>query len=332
MQHGGVAAPAGTRPTRVSRTVALLVATNIVLAAALVYVLMQNAQIQAAHKSNFDLLSANIAWMDLDDFLQKQKTMTVSYLDLKQSMLGYMDSQKLSGRYSVYFEDLTTGAWTGIDERETFIPASLLKMPTVIATLKKVELGSLSLDTAIVLTDDMIDYNFGNLSDKGPGYAITVKDLLKFAVRDSDNTALWALDSLLTPDEYIAARAAVGMPYVSQADDLKVSPKSYSNILRSLYMSTYLRRTFSQLALSMMAETDYNNEMPAGVPVGTTVAHKVGYNMYGGYYHDCGIVYAPDKPYILCVMSRNSTLEEADIAIRKISFMTYNYVMTGHAE
>jgi len=303
----------------------LLIATNIVTAAALVYMVLQNGQLAQNGGTKFGLLSANVAWLDLEDFLEKQKTMTVSYTDMKQSVLGYYDDHNLHGRYSVYFEDLTTGAWMGIDERTGFVPASLLKMPTMIAIMKNVETGDLTLDTVIVLTEDMIDHEFGTLGNNGPGYAITVRELLKYLIRESDNTALWALDSLLTQQEYADARAAIGMSVPKSLDEAMVSPKAYSNILRALYFSTYLRRTFSQLTLSMMAETDYNSMLPSGVPSSVKVAHKIGFYPDGGSYHDCGIVYAPDKPYILCVMSRDSTMAEANSAIAGISSIVYNH-------
>jgi beta-lactamase class A len=153
-----------------------------------------------------------------------------------------------------------------------------------------------------------------------------VRELLKYMIRESDNTALWALDSLLTVQEYADARAAVGLPLPENVDDTTVSPKEYSNILRALYLSTYLRRTFSQLALSMLAETEYDKQLQGGVPPGVKVAHKVGYYQSGGSFHDCGIVYVPDKPYILCVMSRDSTLAEANAAISGISSIAYEYV------
>jgi len=91
------------------RTTVLLMATNIVLAASLVYLILQNSQLAQNGGAKFDLLSAKIAWLDVDDFLVKQKNMTVSYAPMKQSLLAYQTAHGLQGRYSVYFEDMTTG-------------------------------------------------------------------------------------------------------------------------------------------------------------------------------------------------------------------------------
>jgi len=313
------------------RTAIFLISMNIVLAAALIYAVLQNAQLtRDGSGSQFSLLSSKVAMLDVSEFLQEQKTMAVSYAPMKQSLIDYRTNHNLAGRYSVYFEDLTTGAWVGLDEKDTFIPASLLKMPSVVAILKKLETGGIAMDTTVTLTPGMIDFESGTLAYNGAGYVITVRELLTYVTKDSDNTALWALNSLLTPDEYSAARAAVGLPFKSVEDDAAVSPKQYSNILRSLYLSTYLRREFSQLALSMLSETEYTNELQAGIPASVNIAHKVGFYQTGGYYHDCGIVYVLEKPYILCVMSKDSTLVEANAAISGVSSIVYEYVTSGH--
>jgi beta-lactamase class A len=281
-----------------------------------------------ADKTNqFHLLSEKIAWMDLDTFLQTRESFTITYRDLKQELLKEFEYDQLGERYSYYFEDLTTGSWLGINEKEQFIPASLLKLPTMVAVLKKVELGHLALEDKISLTEDLIDDSSGTLGRRGVGASIDVRTLLDYLIRESDNTALLSLNSLLTEQEYVNARLALGIPAPTDSLTL-LSTKEYTNIFRSLYLSTYLRRTFSQLALSMLSETDYHSQLPAGVPDDVQVAHKVGFYKDGGYYHDCGIIYAPKKPYLLCIMSHDSSLAEANAVIKKLSSVTYEYVIS----
>jgi len=81
----------------------------------------------------------------------------------------------------------------------------------------------------------------------------------------------------------------------------------------------------SKISLQALAETVYASQLPSGVPEGTKVAHMVGYNANRGDFHNCGIVYHPKGAYILCVMSRNSTREEADRVIHAISRTVYEY-------
>lgn len=277
-------------------------------------------------QQDFGLLSPKIAWLDVDTFLQERESWTVSYQPLKPQINKTLDNVGNNGHYGVYFEDLTTGAWVGINEKEQFLPLSLLKVPTMIAVLKKAEKGDIKLDNALTLQEEDLNSVSGSLASKGAGYNITIRDLLRTMIKESDNTALLTLNRrVITQGGLEEAKTAIGIRSDNESDEA-ISPKGYSNILRSLYLSTYLRRPFSQIALSIMSETDYNTQLPAGLPADVKVAHKVGFDSNSRLYHDCGIVYAPKKPYILCVMSRGTDYWEANKVISEISLKVYDYV------
>ena len=295
-----------------------------------------NAQIDMIKKGlvgqsgKFNLLSPQIAWLDLEDFLEKQKTLTTSYAYMRPSIEGILKGT--NGTYGVYFEDLTTGAWVGINERSKFVPASLLKLPILVAALKKVETGEIKLNDVVTLEQEDIDYRSGYLAYKGVGHKTTVKELLIYLMNESDNTALKAIGRRYLQDEDIQeANLAMGLPIATP--DETISPKEYSSIFRSLYHSSYLRRTFSETALSILLETGFTDQLPAGVPKNIQISHKVGIyydeEQFGpdrAFFHDCGIIYIPEKPYILCVMSRNSTREESNNVISQISSSIYESV------
>jgi beta-lactamase class A len=287
--------------------------------------------IAAKFKSKFDLLSPSIAWMETEEFLKIQKNYSVSYLDLGKRLYDVQKNSSNKRKYGVYFEDLNTGACIGINEKEEFIPGSLVKIPVMVATLKKVENKAVSLDKVITLEEDDINLTYGTLGLKGAGYKITVRDLLTYLIKESDNTALVAMHRhVITSEEFIDTLLAMGL--ILKRDNIgyaTISPKHYSNILRSLYYSSYLRRPFSQLCLSILSDTNYKTQLPAGIPPGIHISHKIGeYRSNTGEigYNDCGIIYYPNNPYILCVMSKNTTKKEADRYISEISKIAYEYV------
>jgi len=84
-------------------------------------IISRNADALANGQNTYQYISPRIAWIDVDDFLQKQKSMTVSYTDLKQQLLLQIEEMNVSGNYGIYFEDLTTGAWVGINGQRRFI-------------------------------------------------------------------------------------------------------------------------------------------------------------------------------------------------------------------
>lgn len=278
---------------------------------------------------DFELISPKIAWMETDLFLETQKSYNVDYADLRFMYEEIINESDVTGTYGIYFEDLNTGAWVGINEKETFVPASLLKTPIMVAILKKIQDGELSMNEQVVIKEVNVDSRSGNLWERGYGYNISIKELVEIMLRDSDNTAANTLvNDVLTLEEFNNAKIAMGLG-TSQENYAAISPKKYSNIFRSLYYSTYLRRPFSELGLSILANTQYKDKIPAGLPEDVAVSHKIGFfylpNGKGGY-HDCGIVYYPENNYILCVMSTDTNDDEATRVIREISRVTYDFI------
>ena len=78
--------------------------------------------------------------------------------------------------------------------------------------------------------------------------------------------------------------------------------------------------------------TSFKDGLLAGVPRDVTVAHKFGSRRIGEsekvQLHDCGIVYAPERPYILCVMTQGSDFTKLAGVIKSISANVYQSVAT----
>jgi beta-lactamase class A len=283
-----------------------------------------------SRNTRIELLPSRIAWTNTEEYLRLQRNYSANYLDLKKRIVNVLKNSSNKGHYGVYFEDLNTGADIGVNEQEGFLPASLLKLPIMVAILKKVEEGELTLNKKVTLVPEDIDLRSGSLGRKGAGYEITIKEMLTYLIKESDNTAATTLLKFITAQDCARVIITVGLsPKLYHGNEVTVSPKQYSNILRSLYYSEYLNRIFSELCLSIMSETDYNKLLSAGIPSNMKISHKYGvYHLSGKQhgYNDCGIVHYPDKPYLLCVMSGNNTEDEAEKTISEISKVVYEYV------
>lgn len=226
-----------------------------------------------------------------------------------------------------FIQDLRTGSWAGKNERTGFAPASLLKIPIMIAILKKVDRGELSLNSKLVIRSEDIDDTYPTTYEKKAGEEVTIKELLKCMITNSDNTAKNTLIRQLFSYEVddIFKHVGIPNPYLPENQDKTTSPRDYSRFFKSLYFSTYLSPELSKFALSLTTNTQTENLIPEGVPSNVEVAHKFGiYNEEE--LHDCGIIYHEKNPYILCIMTRNlGSVKGADI-IRKISKEAYDFV------
>ena len=123
----------------------------------------------------------------------------------------------------------------------------------------------------------------------------------------------------------------VGVPITVRDQDLQLSVRQYASFFRLLYNASYLNRTHSEQALALMAGSSYVKGLAAGVPKSVPVAHKFGergnldanirYQL-----HDCGIVYHPHTPYLLCIMTQGDDFARMERAIRDISRLFYEEV------
>ena len=304
-----------------------LLMVSILANAFFIYYNYQQNKEQTLKMNRYAHLDPRIADMPRAQFLTNQQKYELGYKDLKISILRILGPET-NGMYGIYFEDLTSGAWIGINERAEFIPASLMKIPSTVAALKEIEDGVLKFDDPIILRQDELDSAFGDFYKKGAGYKTTIGGLINVTIKESDNTAVHALDDNLAYESEMDARNGLGIPFmVAGVNNMThISPKDYSNIYKSLYFSNYLSRTMSEYLLNILSDTEFKLQIVEGVPKEIVVAHKIGLEQEGDFIHDCGIIYAKKTPYILCIMSKGNSFNDASKTMAQISSAVYNYV------
>jgi hypothetical protein len=238
-------------------------------------------------------------------------------------------------RVAVYFRALNNGMWLGRNEREGFIPASLAKVPVVIACLRQAE----EVPTFLART---IRYE-GLPEEREPGFmnpevnlekgeAYTVLELIRRVGRYSDNAAARLLTTVVDPAVLAAVKADLGLPDAgAAAAGGRISPREYGALFRILYNASYIGQPLSRIALDAFAQSTFELGLVAGVPEGTAVSHKFG--VWEGddpaapfQLHDCGIVYHQASPYLLCVMTSGSNYVGMASSIAEISRFVYRQV------
>lgn len=234
---------------------------------------------------------------------------------------------------SVYFRDLNTGSWMGINENDEYTPASLLKVPILIAYFKAAEKNP-------ALLQERAPYS--QLSGQAPplvthpilanGKSYSVLDLIRGMIIDSDNTAKIMLEGGLDKRYLSEVYSELGIenPYKT-GGDYRISTRTYALFFRILYNGTFLNHDKSEEALSMMSKVVFDKGLRAGTPSDITIAHKYGYAVIQKdpsviELSDCGIIYKPEKPYILCVMARGADPETVSTYIRDVAAKTYEMV------
>lgn len=229
---------------------------------------------------------------------------------------------------SVYYRVLDTGEWTAVNTDEDYAPASLMKVPVLLAYLKHAETDPELLARTVTITEDPAP---GTAQDIAPsesvhvGETYTVEELLRLMSAYSDNRALNVLMQgvdIRLLDEILED---LGIPVPENQEGYTISPRLYSRLFRILYNATYLNETMSEKALHMLSLTEYDAGLVAGAGTETIVAHKFGEastvladGQTGHELHDCGIVYT-ENPYAICIMTKGKDVDALASLIARIS-------------
>ncbi len=257
--------------------------------------------------------------------LDLPQDLLINFLALRRQLRS--ETKPFGDSFGFYFEYLPTGTSIGVNEKNEFHAASLFKVPVVMAyyhTNERLNRG----DTEIILKEEFLDKDFGNLWRRGAGTKIKASEAVELALEESDNTAAKALVPLVSEKDFEEVYQGLDIDLNSDDKGALISAKAYSSILKALYFSSLINRDDSQKMLDMLTKTNFPDKLAAGVPSDIPVAHKIGdfVDDEGNEgYRDCGIVYVPRRPYLLCMFSIGSE-QMARERMSNISRIVYDYV------
>ncbi|MDB5239193.1 MAG: beta-lactamase class A-like protein beta-lactamase [Candidatus Parcubacteria bacterium] len=267
-------------------------------------------------------------------FSDNSKSADPRFQMLSASLKSYISSVKQSDSVdsvSVYFRDLNTGRWTGVDENDLYTPSSMLKVVVMMAALKLAEQNPSILSEKFLYKKT--DYSTGNhFNSEDPiatGY-YSLQDMVGFMIKYSDNDAFNALvaDKRIN-SEFTQVYSLFKLPeagLMGSTTDF-MSPKSFSTVFRTLYNSSFFEWNLSEQVLNLLSQTTFKQGLVGGVPGSVVVAHKFGENT--DELHDCGVVYYPNDPYLLCVMTRGTNADALGAVIGKVSKIVWDFVGQG---
>jgi beta-lactamase class A len=257
----------------------------------------------------------------------------------KEEFLKFEDSIKASGRaskISVYYRDLNNGPWFGFNDDAVFLPASLFKVPVMIALFLQAEKSPGLFDKEIlyeqIFEESMQNIVYGEPMSVGSYY--TVRNLITKMIADSNNEALYLLANTVLDEslsENVTKDLGLELELLPSGAE-GISVRKYARLFRVLYNASYLNKASSEEALRILTQSSFSRGLEAGVPSHVEVAHKFGERIFLGLsqeerqLHDCGVVYAPNGSYVLCVMTRGNDLYQLSGVVRDVSAYVYSHL------
>lgn len=266
-------------------------------------------------------------------FLENPSDVLIDFDPLRKEIKTYLSQTGLT--HSFYFEYLFTGSNIRDGKNDKLVGASLMKIPIVMDLYKAAEQGKIDLDAKVKVPANAAeaapdDKQYGNQKQLQPGEHITLREAAKIALRESDNMAAFivfeATKDLLAAEDQAINNLDVETQTgeAGQVNYALIDARSYASFLKCLYFSCFLSFDNSHEILDYLGDSADVSRIRAGVPDGVEIIHKIG-SFSDITQSDCGIVYVPNRRYLLCVML-DTDAQTASRHIQKISEMTYIYV------
>ena len=258
-------------------------------------------------------------------------------VNLEEVIEGHIEKAQRDGvltNAAVYFRDLNNGPWFGVNEDFKFYPASLLKVPIVIAFYSLVDEDSSLLSTQVeyIESDKAVEGSqaFGSSVRLEKGKIYSAMELLEFMLQESSNEATLMLVDIIGAEHILKVYKDLGITPPASGEDYKIDVHTYASFFRILFNATYIDRVASEWILGTMTRSTFTEGIVAGIPSDIPVAHKFGTreNAASGIrqLHDCGIIYVPNNPYILCAMTQGADYTKLAGFIKEISALVYGEV------
>jgi hypothetical protein len=253
---------------------------------------------------------------------------------IESQVTDYINQKKDSGELvdaAMYYRDLNTGPWAIVNRRLMTAPSSLLKVPLAISIYKHSESENNFLTKTLT-------YSGGSDVDQGQhfappdrphqNFAYNIEDLVKFAVVDSDNTSVFLLSKLLSDEELKDSYEKLGIPPpTTDKGEYQLDVRTIASYFRVLYNASYLNQADSEHLLGLLSKSTFTQGIVAGLPSGVVVSHKFGEAKFPDnklQLTDCGIVYRPTQPYLLCVVTHGNDFDKLAPIIANISKIVWD--------
>lgn len=239
--------------------------------------------------------------------------------------------KNLKGTYGAYVYNLTTKQSYGLLENEVLPAASLMKLPVILTLYQEAEAaqlrqdsagqGRIDLETKYTLTNTDKQGGAGSMQYKPAGTVYTYKQMAELMGKQSDNTAFAVFRKILGEEKIQSVIDKLGMTKTSLARN-ETSPADIGLFFRKLYSGSIVSREHRDEIISFLTETAFEDRIPAGVPQGTKVSHKIGNEI--GVISDAGIVFS-EKPFILVILSKDVFEKEAQEVLLKITKVVWEF-------
>ena len=230
--------------------------------------------------------------------------------------------------------DFNTGKFADINGSEIYSAASIIKVPVLISLFKSIEANRLSIYDEMFLTNYYKASGSGNLQYHSTGKKLTIDQLAKTMIQDSDNSAtnmlMAKLGSMTAVNSDIRQWGIKNTHVQTWLPDLKGTNYTTTNDMATMLFNldnpSFLSINSREYIVDYMSHVKNDRLIPQGLGAGATFLHKTG--DIGSMLGDAGIVFMPDgRKYIVVIMAnRPYNSPQGKLFIQQASKIIYTYM------
>ena len=235
---------------------------------------------------------------------------------------------------SIFVWDISNGKYVNIKGDTPYPAASVIKIPVLISMFKSIEAGQFAITDKITFEEPYRSSGSGSLQYKAEGINLSVDDLARLMITESDNTStniiMSMIGSMTAVNGDIKSWGLKNTHIQTWLPDLLgtnyTSTKDLVTMLHNLDNEAFLTLESRASIFDYMGHVKNNRLLAAGLPPNASIAHKTG--DIGKMLGDAGIIYSPNgRKYIVAIMvKRNHNDYSAKDFIVNASQTIYNYM------
>ena len=245
--------------------------------------------------------------------------------------------------------DLETGHHIEINESVAFHPASTIKVHVMMEVFHQAEQGRFALEDRLPIVN-----SFTSIADRSHfslkleddaeqtlyprmGETESIAELTRLMIVRSSNLAtniLLEKVGTAAVSDFIETLGIPGVKFLRGVEDNaafrlgmnnSATARGLTQTMKSIAEKKVVSEAASEKMIEFLLGQEFNESIPASLPVPVKVAHKTGWT--GQVYHDTGIVYPEGrKPYVLSILTHGFAEDkeaEAHACMAEISRKIY---------
>lgn len=242
------------------------------------------------------------------------------------------EMKQIPGHVGFYYKNLKTGYEFGVGEEESYLAASVIKLPLYLHILAQAAAGKLDMNEQLTVTAEDKVPICGALTLFSGDVTADIRSLCHLMISISDNTATNKLIDFCGVEQLQASFKQMGLEKTIlnrkmfdrekalQGLQNYICPKEIAMLLEQLYHNSFVNEAVCKEAMDILLQQQVDHKLNGKLCNAVPVAHKTGED--DNLSNDVGIIFA-EEPFIVCFAGHDTDVYQWEDLMRRGTYELY---------